>query len=500
MDWLINDEEKVEELGPPWEVLIVDDDQQIHQVTKLALKNFIFDNRQLNFVSVYSGAEAMKVLDTSKTEFAIILLDVVMEENDSGLKIANYIRNTQNNHYTRIILRTGQAGLAPEYSVVKNYDIDSYKSKTELKLADLEAIFYTTLRSYRDIVTIKNQRESLHQVVSSITKMNSAKDLSDFASAILDQIQLLIGCENGELLLENSESYAICKKGEKTKILAVSNNGENLIDDNLKMIIDKSFKEHENYNKHPYFVHFFETLRKNEIVLSLKSKKEVTSEDSELLNLFSANVALTYENLLLGEEVNNSQKKLVSLLGAAMENGSKVTKSHLFRVGESSALLATLYGMDSDNVEKLKVAAQLHDIGNVAIDDKLLNRPGKLSDEEMKVVQEHTTNGYNILSSTDIPMIVMGANITLEHHEWWDGSGYPQGKKGDEISLEARVVAIADVFDALLSKRPYREAWKLEDVQQYIEDRKAIQFDPHLVDIFMKNREKFSKIYSDIEV
>lgn len=493
---MIDDDEKFEELELPWNILIVDDDIQIHHVTNLTMKNFLFDNRPLKFTSVYSGVEAKELLEKKDEEYALILLDVVMEEIDSGLKVADYIRNTLKNHYSRIILRTGQAGLVKEYSVIKNYEIDSYKSKTELKIADLEALFYTTLRSYRDIMTIKNQRESLEQVISSITKMNSATDLSDFASALLDQLQLFLGCEKGELLLENSEAYAIYKNGEHTKTLAVSKDKQNnVIDNELQSIIDNSFKHHNNYYTHPHFVHFLETQRKNKIILSLKSKNEITIKDQELLNLFSKNVAFTYENLLLSEEVYTGQNILAPLLGAAMEGRSKETRAHIKRMGEFSAILGTFIGLRTDIIAKLRISAQLHDVGKVWIPESILNKPGKLNSEEWVIMKKHSSNGYEILQSTDSPIINMASNIALEHHEWWDGTGYPDGKKGDEISIEGRIVAMADVFDALLSKKSYKEPWDIEKVYDLLEKSKGNQFDPDLVDIFLKNRNIFYNTY-----
>ena len=145
-----HEDESVEYQGT-WKILIVDDEPEIHAVTKLALSDFEFQNRNLEFISVFNGEQAREVL-LKERDIAVVLLDVVMETDDAGLRIADFIRNEANNHFIRIILRTGQPGQAPERDVIINYDINDYKSKTELTAQKLFTVVIAALRSYRDIV------------------------------------------------------------------------------------------------------------------------------------------------------------------------------------------------------------------------------------------------------------------------------------------------------------------------------------------------------------
>lgn len=145
-----------------WKVLIVDDEPEVHAVTKLALSDFSFQGKNLEFISAYSGREAKEML-AKHTDAAIVLLDVVMESDDAGLLVARYIREELHNHYVRIILRTGQPGQAPERQVIVNYDINDYKSKTELTAQKLFTVVMSSLRSYRDILAIDHSRQGLEK-------------------------------------------------------------------------------------------------------------------------------------------------------------------------------------------------------------------------------------------------------------------------------------------------------------------------------------------------
>ncbi|MBI9098631.1 MAG: DUF3369 domain-containing protein [Spirochaetaceae bacterium] len=504
MEWL-KDEKSVEKdlsQEEPWIVLIIDDDDQIHEVTKLALSSFTFEDKPLKFFSVFSAQEARDFLLNSTEHFSVFLLDVVMEEDDAGLKLAKYIREDLKNHYTRIILRTGQPGFAPEYSVIKDYDIDAYKNKTELKRADLESVFYTSLRSYRDISFLQLQRKCIEQVVASITHINSTTDLPDFASALLNQIGHLTGIEEGRLILEPSETFAVSRSEFKTRVLASSGKGHmverneiGVIDSEARALIDESLNSHCDVYAHPYFVHYMQTQRNNEIVLALKSRYRLSEADEELLILFSSNVILTYENLILSEEISESQNLIVRLLGGAVESRSLETGSHVRRVGELAALLTSLSGGTLGEIEMMRVSAPLHDVGKISIPDFILNKPEKLNDKEWSIIKTHSLNGFNLLKDTGNIILDKAAIIALDHHERWDGTGYPSGKKGLEISLDGRIVAIADVLDALVSRRCYKSAWSYDQTMIYMKKMKGSQFDPELTDLLLENSKEVYDIY-----
>jgi putative two-component system response regulator len=162
------------------------------------------------------------------------------------------------------------------------------------------------------------------------------------------------------------------------------------------------------------------------------------------------------------------------------------TGDHIRRVGSLSADVARMLGLAAHNVEMIRIASQLHDIGKTAIPDAILLKPGKLTPEEFKTVKEHTQIGCDILGDSDTPLMQLAHTIVLTHHEWWNGDGYPQGIAGEEIPLAGRIVAVADVFDALTHERPYKSAWLVADALKEIERLSGSQFDPQVVKALKK--------------
>lgn len=168
----------------PWKVLIVDDDEEIHHVTRFALKRFTFAGRTIQFVSAYSAKEGMDILDRYD-DIAVALVDVVMEADDAGLRLVRHIRRVLNNKMIRIILRTGQPGMAPEQDVVVDYDINDYKEKTELTSQRLHTALITALRSYQDLMILDTNRQGLQQIIDSSASVFKVQSLSSLASYIL---------------------------------------------------------------------------------------------------------------------------------------------------------------------------------------------------------------------------------------------------------------------------------------------------------------------------
>ena len=191
------------------------------------------------------------------------------------------------------------------------------------------------------------------------------------------------------------------------------------------------------------------------------------------------------------KELQESHQDIIYRLSRMSEYRDNDTGKHVARVGRYSHLLALGIGLDQETANRIMLAAPMHDVGKVGVPDNILLNPGKLSTEEFDLMKTHTTIGAQILSNAPTELITTAHNIALNHHEKWNGSGYPNGLSGNEITLEGRIVAIADVFDALTSKRPYKEAWPVEDAVDYIREEAGEHFDPELVEVFMKNLPDF---------
>lgn len=339
----------------PWKVLIVDDEVDIHDVTELALKRLVYEERPLTFIHAYTAKEAMiKMIEHS--DIAVILLDVVMESDSSGLDLVKIIREEMKNNDIRIILRTGNPGHAPEEHVTLTYDINDYRGKTELTAQGLRTVIITALRSYKALVTI-----------------------------------------NG-----------------------------------------------------------------------------------------------------LNQELDDTQKELIYTLGEIAESRSVETGNHVKRVGLISAFLAERLGFSEKEVGLINLAASMHDLGKLAIDDNILNKPGKLTIEEFEQMKKHCALGHEILKGSERELLKTAAIIAHEHHENYDGSGYPRGLKGDEIHLVSRIVALVDVFDALATKRVYKEVWPQEEILEHLKSLRGTKFDPNVVDVFFKHIDDINFLTRDM--
>ncbi len=189
------------------------------------------------------------------------------------------------------------------------------------------------------------------------------------------------------------------------------------------------------------------------------------------------------------------EKEALNVLSNAAEYKDPETASHVSRVAHYSKLIAQRYGLDENEQDILFHASPLHDIGKVGISDAILLKPGKLDDEEMRMMQEHTNIGMKILESSENPFLKAGAIIAHTHHEKFDGSGYPNATKGKDIHLYGRITAIADVFDALTSIRPYKEAWPFQSAVKYLQEQSGKHFDPDLCQLFIRHLDEVKSIY-----
>ncbi|RNF85445.1 two-component system response regulator [Lysobacter psychrotolerans] len=206
--------------------------------------------------------------------------------------------------------------------------------------------------------------------------------------------------------------------------------------------------------------------------------------------------ALSLEQRLLAtmHEVEERERETLSRLARAIEYRDAGTSAYLERMAHIAGLIAEQLGMFEDDVRMIELAAPLHDIGKIAIPDSVLLKPGQLTDSETAVMRRHPRIGHELLGGSQNRFIQMGALIALRHHERYDGSGYPDGLVGEEIPLEARIVAVADVFDALLSPRPYKEAWDVDDALAYLRSQRGHLFDPRCVDALLRSRPQLDEI------
>ncbi|MDR3395320.1 MAG: PAS domain S-box protein [Parasulfuritortus sp.] len=204
------------------------------------------------------------------------------------------------------------------------------------------------------------------------------------------------------------------------------------------------------------------------------------------------------ESLTLNREIVETQRELLYMMGDVVENRSQETAQHVKRVAQVSKFLALKAGLNPETADMIETAAPMHDVGKVGIRDAVLHKEGKLSPDEYEEMKHHARIGHSILGKVERPLIALAAIIAHEHHERWDGKGYPYGLKGEEINIAGRIVAIADVLDALSNARIYKPAWDEERVIDYFREQRGQQFDPRLVDLLLAHWDTIKTLRNSI--
>ncbi|MES2684798.1 MAG: HD domain-containing phosphohydrolase [Pseudomonadota bacterium] len=486
-----------------WKLLIVDDEEEVHRVTKLALGGFEHDGRSLHFIDAYTGQEAREVM-AREPDIALVLMDVVMETDHAGLDAIQHIRQTLGNRLTRIVLRTGQPGQAPEREVITRYDINDYRDKTELTAQKLFTLLYTGLSLYKDLQLLEHSREGLQQLVAAASGVFQCKVPTQLADGVVGLACALLGVDGSRpgsnaadtLMLEHQP------RSDGATVLAASGSFSDLrgralyAADDLTEIWDlqQTSAGRQWVAEERRFYATFPGSGGETFGLYLRASHALHLPEPKLVDMFCRNVASALQSAQLHQQVNKTQRELIVMLSEAIEKRSRETGNHVRRVGEYSRLFGQLWGMDEDECETLLIAAPLHDAGKIAIPDAILNKPGRLTDEEFIIMRTHAMLGGQMFEGHGLPVLKAAAILAGQHHERWDGQGYPLRIAGEAIHIYGRIVAVADVFDALGSDRCYKKAWDMESILAYMRAESGKQFDPVLIQLLMDNLDDFLAI------
>lgn len=470
-----------------WKILVVDDEPDVRTLTRISLRDFSFANRTLEFIEASSASEAKDLLH-QHADIAVALIDVVMESADAGLKLVEYIREQQGNSMIRLVIRTGQPGIAPERYVIDHYDIDDYKDKTELTASRLYTTLRSAIKAYRDLQVINANRQGLAHVLQatpSIYQLGHGS-LSNFFNGMLIQI------------------IGLCQLSHTSHIGSL---------DGVISIIDHDKVEVQAYTDH--FIHqprfkeihqqciraiFYDEpatgLREQAEVLPLIIANqpvgyiyiepiEFLSEiDKSLIHIFARQCSQALENHQLHDNIIASFESAVDMLAEIAEYKDKATGGHVNRLDFYTKATAVAMGIEPNQAAIWGKASRLHDVGKVGVPDYILSKPGKLTPEEFDIIKKHTTLGANILGHD--AAFELARQIALHHHERWDGKGYPDGILAKELPLVTRIVSVVDVFDAMISWRPYKEPWTVDKARAAILEGAGTQFDPEVVSAFIK--------------
>ena len=506
--YIFNEEpapQKQENADNPWKVLIADDEEVIHKLTKMVLQNYSFEGRPIKLFGAYSGKETLKILDREK-DIALVLLDVVMETEDAGLLCAMDIREKLKNNSVRIILRTGQPGQAPEKDIIVNYEINDYKAKSELTSQKLFTVITTSLRDYKHIDTITRNKNGLENIIAASRKLFKINSFSQFATGILQQLTSILDLGRDSLYINYSSLSAIQEYHKNNFTIRAATgiySGKedldiaNVIPSELHSQLMEAVHQQKSIFSPDAYIGYFETQKGEKSLLLLQWQRDLNQIDHDLISIFGTNVAAAFENISMNNEISATQKEIIFTFSEVVEGRSKETVKHLRRVTEAACLIAQKIGLSPPEIEMLRLTAPMHDIGKVGTPDSILLKPARLSAQEYEIMKEHTETGFTIFKNSTLDMMSTAAIIAHEHHEKWNGKGYPQGLKGDKIHIFARITALVDVIDALANKRCYKDAWPMDEVIDLIKKERGEHFDPEIVDAFLDSFNEYIEILNN---
>lgn len=499
MDNLILNKTNYSTVIHKWKVLIVDDDVDVHRITKLAMLGVNYKGLEIELISAYSGKEACEIMSNTP-DVALVLLDVVMETESAGLHVANYLRNELNNHLVRIVLRTGQPGQIPEDEILDQYDIDDYKDKTDLTTKKLRTLIRSNLHSYIDKREIYSTTQNILKINEISHNLVSYTELKDAASFVYDYVYYNIYGKKPTYSMYTNHIISFVSIDENLTQLTDLFSGNTIAEKELSSpIIKESLKNRKSiFTKDDMVLFCSSEFHGLVLYFELPQDNELTF-NSHLSDLLTETLSNHYRNLYLNDLLNRNQREIMYRICEIVETRSKESGVHVKRVSAYCELLAKLIGQPDKDVELLKKAAPLHDLGKIAIPDNILHKPAKLDEYEWEVMKTHAQIGYEMLKDSEIELFNVAAEVAFYHHEKWNGKGYPNGLSGESIPLNGRITAIADVFDALASDRCYKKKWPLDKIYKLFQEERGQHFDPILTDLFLEHFDEFVAIQNNLD-
>ena len=344
--------------------------------------------------------------------------------------------------------------------------------------------------------SLTKNAEGLEKIIGSTSLLLQINSLSSFTQNVLTQLNKLLN-------VKQSNSYFSTFRDGKLVTLATSGNfydavREDIITPKSFEYLNTAYNEGKSFFVDDVYVGFFKS-NDDFIFLYLENCDELSTSQKYLIEIFSSIISIAFNNLNLNKEIIDTQKELLERIGEMVELKSEETAGHVKRVASISYLLAIAYGISKEEAFILKLASPMHDIGKLGVPENILKKPGKLTDEEFRIMKTHPSLGYEVFKNSKKQILKVSSIVAHEHHEKWDGTGYPRGLKAEEINIYARITTIADVFDALTQKRIYKEPWSTQKVLSFFEENSGTHFDPTLVKLLHENISEIEKFREDYQ-
>lgn len=501
-------------MSNPNRILVVDDEIVIRE-----LMTDILSDEGFEVESAPNGKAALAMLTERNHDFVVLFTDIMMPEMN-GIELIHEARKLAPTLVP--IVMTGYATLETARAAVKEGAYD-YVLKP-FNLSEIKMAVNNALERFRLANENARLREitELFKISESIASIRNEQDLLDYVlRAALERVD----ATRGSLMLVSADGRHLevarsvgLPDGMARKMTAISSSISGWVAENVRPllvdnIIDNPDVAARSLNlKAGSFISVplerkaapidresfaNDSLPQVIAVLNVTDKRgggAFADSDLKVLSILANHAAAALENVHLIRDIEDGQREIVFTLGEITETRSRETGNHVKRVAEYSKVLGVNFGLRPAEAEVLRLAAPLHDVGKVGIPDAILNKPGKLTPEEYDIMKTHAQIGYDMLKVTKGRVLQAAALIAHQHHERFDGKGYPRGLAGNDIHLYGRISGIADVFDALGSERVYKKAWPLEDILKLFREERGKHFDPEVLDVFFANLDEILAI------
>lgn len=496
--------------APSWKVLVVDADPMTARRVDDALAGFRHDGRSVTVLRGCSTADAQVIL-RDHPDIAAVFIDPVLETADAGLRLVTMIRRGLGNPSARVILCPAYADAGIERLSVENYEINVLRTKTELSSEQIRLTVLETLRIIDKILDLEANREGIARLSAASSGLFDFRTPRFFYANFLIQLNSIAQLPGDAVfcLLDHGEPEAVLRvQGGTGRFRALSGH---VLDRATHPTVAAALADAEAASR----------VMQGDAGLTLPfpcgngitgfaflgGYRHLTPLDWQLLDLFRTKAASALGSFLLLQEAQASQRAVVQALAQIAEFKDVAAPGHLKRIQRVVTETArTLHAggeyrkeLTDEAIERIGLASMLHDIGMISVPDEMLHTFGELTDEQLQVYHRHTEIGRRILLDTTTAtsgrnaLLIAAAEIAGSHHERFDGSGYPHGLKGTEIPLSGRIVAIADMFDALISNRYQETAWPVPAALRWVEEQAGTDFDPVVVRAFVSAVRRIEK-------
>ena len=458
-------------------VLYVEDEGQIRENTHLFLETVFSD-----VTSVSNGKEGLEAYRLSL--FDIVITDILMPE----LNGVSMIRKMKEIHSGQVFIVTSACEESSYLLELINLGVSQFLLKP-IQTEQMVQVLYDVVKVIYNERKVTDLTEQLkHDLLHQTTLLEQYKEVVDLSTIVTKTDS------HGNITYAN-DIFCLTSGFDQDEVLSQGHNilrhpdmNHEFYSELWKTILDKQT-----------WSGTIKNLKKNgKHYITETTIKPIVDECGEIIEFISVSHDIT-ELFDLNEEIRQTQHEMLSLLGEVGETRSQETGNHVRRVARYAKLLGDLHGLDEEQSQLLYSASPMHDIGKIGIPDSILLKPGKLEPDEYDVMKKHAQIGYDIMKKSTRPLLQAAAIIAHEHHEKWDGSGYPKALKAEEIHIFGRITALVDVFDALSCERVYKKPWPIEQILEYIRSEKGKHFDPTLVDLFLDNIENFISISQELQ-